>query len=229
MEKIVSDWYESNYSKVNLTGNSDSFAARKIHRLIESGRQGVQYSKCLEIGTNNSSHLPFVKHPWSEYTLLDLRPEAGTQSDPYMTLSGVRFIQADVHSLPFEDDSVDRVISTCLFHHLEDPLQAMKELIRVVRPGGVIDIFLPSDPGLSYRVVRFLTTSLKARKHGVLLELKYFNAIEHRNHIKSLIVMAQYVFESQNINLDWFPIPANTWNLNLACVLRVNNVKKMGR
>lgn len=229
MEKIVSDWYESNYSKVNLTGNSGSFAARKIHKLIESGRPGVQYSKCLEIGTNNSSHLPFVKHSWSEYTLLDLRPKADTQSDRYMTLPGVRFIQADVHSLPFEDDSVDRVISTCLFHHLEDPLKAMKELNRVVRPSGVIDIFLPSDPGLAYRVVRFLTTSIKARKHGVLLESKYLNAIEHRNHIKSLIVQAQYVFGSQNIDLDWFPIPVNTWNLNLSCVLRVNNVKKMER
>lgn len=227
MEKIVSDWYATNYSIINLTGDSESFAARKIHRLIESGRQGVQYSRCLEIGTNNSSHLPFIKHSWSEYTLLDLRPEAGTQSDRYMTLSGVRFIQADVHLLPFQDNSIDRVISTCLFHHLEDPLQAMKELNRVVRPGGVIDIFLPSDPGVAYRVVRFFTTSIKARKHDVLLESKYINAIEHRNHIKSLIVMGQYVFGPQNLALDWFPFPINTWNLNLACVLRVNNVKKI--
>ena len=229
MEKIVSDWYESNYSKVNLTGNSGSFAARKIHRLIESGRQGGHYSKCLEVGTNNSSHLPFVKHSWSEYILLDLRPKECTQSDPDMISSGIRFIQTDVHSLPFEDDSIDRVISNCLFHHLEDPLQAMKELNRVVRSGGVIDIFLPTDPGLAYRVVRFLTTSIRARKHGVLLESKYLNAIEHKNQIKSLIVMAQYVFGRQNIDLDWFPIPVNTWNLNLSRVLRVNNVKKMER
>lgn len=229
MEKIVSDWYESNYEKVNLTGKSDGFAARKIHRLIESGRLGGHYPKCLEVGSNNSSHLPFVKHSWSEYTLLDLRPKAVSQSNSNMISPGVRFIQADVHSLAFENSYIDRAISTCLFHHLEDPLQAMKELNRVVRAGGVIDIFLPSDPGLAYRVVRFLTTNIKARKHGVLLESKYLNAIEHRNHIKSLIVMAQYVFGPDNLHLDWFPIPVNTWNLNLSCVLRINNVKKMER
>jgi SAM-dependent methyltransferase len=38
--------------------------------------------------------------------------------------------------LPFEDASFDAVFSHALFEHLSDPLRAMGELLRVVKPGA---------------------------------------------------------------------------------------------
>lgn len=227
MEKIVRDWYDSNYEKVNSAGKSDSFAAKKIHKLIEYHRHSGIYAKCLEVGTNNLSHVPFVHHSWNEYTLLDLRSKSKDQSNTGIILSGVSFVQADIHLLPFQDNLFDRAIATCLFHHLEDPLKAMKELKRVVRSRGIIDIFLPCDPGFAYRLIRSLTTSLKAKKHGVLIESNYLHAIEHRNHIKSLILMTKYLYGPENLHLDWFPFKLGSWNLNLSSVIRIDNVKGM--
>ena len=102
----------------------------------------------------------------------------------------------------------------------------MRELKRVVRPGGIIDLFLPCDPGFLYRAIRLLTTGLKAKKHGVVEESNYLNAIEHRNHIKSLILMAKYIYGPENLHIEWFPIKLASWNFNLSCVIRIDNVKK---
>jgi len=52
-------------------------------------------------------------------------------------------IVGDVHDLPLADNSVDAVIAMCILTHVEDPQKAMKEMYRVLRPGGHIFMFLP--------------------------------------------------------------------------------------
>jgi SAM-dependent methyltransferase len=49
---------------------------------------------------------------------------------------------ADAESLPFEDSSFDRVYSWGVLHHTPDTARAVREAIRVVRPGGDIRVML---------------------------------------------------------------------------------------
>lgn len=53
-------------------------------------------------------------------------------------LDGVRFDVADVHALPFPDDSFDVVHAHQVLQHVGDPVRALSELRRVCRPGGVV-------------------------------------------------------------------------------------------
>lgn len=50
----------------------------------------------------------------------------------------VKFRVADARKLPFEDDSFDVVISESVNIFFEDKNQAMREYIRVVKPGGYV-------------------------------------------------------------------------------------------
>ncbi len=50
---------------------------------------------------------------------------------------------ADVQRLPLRDDSVDAVIATGLFEHVEDVNALIAEIHRVVRPGGMAHIEMP--------------------------------------------------------------------------------------
>jgi SAM-dependent methyltransferase len=53
-------------------------------------------------------------------------------------LANVTFEVADVHALRFADDSFDVVHAHQVLQHLADPVQALREMRRVCRPGGVV-------------------------------------------------------------------------------------------
>jgi demethylmenaquinone methyltransferase/2-methoxy-6-polyprenyl-1,4-benzoquinol methylase len=50
----------------------------------------------------------------------------------------VRFVQASADSLPFPDKSFDALTFTYLMRYVPDPAATLRELVRVVRPGGSI-------------------------------------------------------------------------------------------
>ena len=50
--------------------------------------------------------------------------------------SSVSFQVADVAQLPFEDRSVDLVVSTISMHHWTDLAAGLREVVRVLRPGA---------------------------------------------------------------------------------------------
>jgi ubiquinone/menaquinone biosynthesis C-methylase UbiE len=52
----------------------------------------------------------------------------------------LRFVQADIQRLPFEDATFDRCYADRIFIHLPDPQLALAELVCVTRPGGKIVI-----------------------------------------------------------------------------------------
>ena len=53
-----------------------------------------------------------------------------------------RLQRADVEDLPFPDDSFDLVYSWGVLHHSPDPPRAIKEVWRVLRPGGVARVMI---------------------------------------------------------------------------------------
>lgn len=53
----------------------------------------------------------------------------------------LELVQADVMNLGFADESFDTVITSCTMCSVPDPVQALRELHRVLRPGGSILMF----------------------------------------------------------------------------------------
>jgi ubiquinone/menaquinone biosynthesis C-methylase UbiE len=52
--------------------------------------------------------------------------------------------QMDAANMTFRDESFDFVYSTAVFQHLQDPARVVREIVRVLRPGGAFYIdFLP--------------------------------------------------------------------------------------
>jgi SAM-dependent methyltransferase len=52
-------------------------------------------------------------------------------------------IVGDVHDLPLEDNSVDAFICIALLEHVEEPQKAVREIYRILKPGGYCYIYVP--------------------------------------------------------------------------------------
>ncbi|MGW2742313.1 class I SAM-dependent methyltransferase [Streptomyces sp. NPDC001450] len=76
---------------------------------------------------------------------------AGVDLTPAMLQAAVRagrhqegrLLLADVAALPLRSDSMDAVFAAGLIAHLPQPSENLRELVRVVRPGGMLALFHP--------------------------------------------------------------------------------------
>lgn len=66
----------------------------------------------------------------------DLSPQLLAQASQRCQ-DNLRFVQADVYALPFEDNSFDFVYARFLFQHLDVPEAAAASIHRVLAPGGI--------------------------------------------------------------------------------------------
>ena len=63
-------------------------------------------------------------------------------------LTNARFEHADIHSLPFDAGSFDAAIVSRVLEHLPNPVAAMREVRRVLKPGGVVGACSPDYGGI---------------------------------------------------------------------------------
>jgi ubiquinone/menaquinone biosynthesis C-methylase UbiE len=60
----------------------------------------------------------------------------------------IRLEHVDAKGLPYPDASFDAVISNSIVHHIPQPIRVVREMLRVLRPGGLLfvrDLLRPPD------------------------------------------------------------------------------------
>lgn len=74
-----------------------------------------------------------------DYHGIDTSTEMLAQAKSRMQHAGLRadLLQADVLSLPYDDQSFDVVMAAHVLEHLPDPQRALAEMVRVLKPGGM--------------------------------------------------------------------------------------------
>jgi len=74
---------------------------------------------------------------------IDFQPSQVAHAQALSVARGVmntRFEVADAYRLPFPDDSFDAVFAHAVLWHLREPVKALVEMRRVLRPGGIVGI-----------------------------------------------------------------------------------------
>jgi len=59
-------------------------------------------------------------------------------------LDPTRIVNATGEALPFPDNTFDIVYSTNVLEHVNDPAQVLREAVRVLKPGGTMQIVVPN-------------------------------------------------------------------------------------
>ena len=156
-----------------------------------------------------------------EYYALDLKDASGSKFTLASSLP-ISWVQANAQDLPFSDGSIDRVVVTCLLHHLDDPYQCLSEINRVLRVGGEFAIAMPTDPGMLNRLIKKMITKPAMRRNGIENpDLIY--ALDHRNHINGLLTLISYKFE-KDVKFYYLPFRVRSWNFNVMVLAKGKKV-----
>jgi ubiquinone/menaquinone biosynthesis C-methylase UbiE len=128
--------------------------------------------KVLDVGTG-TAQIPILLYQQSEGIKLravDLSPDMLDVARANIVLAdlmeSIVLAVEDSKSLPHQDDTFDVVISNSLIHHLADPAAALREAVRVLRPGGLLfvrDLVRPEDESALEELVDRYTAEASPR------------------------------------------------------------------
>ncbi|MDT0684917.1 class I SAM-dependent methyltransferase [Autumnicola psychrophila] len=88
--------------------------------------------KVLHFAPEQAFYSRFRKLANIDYTTTDLN-------------SPLADVKADINNLPFDDNAYDFIFCNHVLEHIPDDTQAMKELYRVLKPGGTAILQIPQD------------------------------------------------------------------------------------
>jgi SAM-dependent methyltransferase len=100
----------------------------------------------LDIGCGPGRLLRQAKALYPDATLLGVDPEGASLRSASLLLPSGTFFLGTVEALPLPDDSVDLAVSTFSFHHWPQPAEGVRQVARVLRPGGrllIADLWPP--------------------------------------------------------------------------------------
>jgi len=131
---------------------SPSVSNQKALELIVHSADAGPEDTVLDVGCGPGllvcAYARVVRHA----TGIDLTPamlEQARNAAHDQRLANVSWQQGDVTQLPYPNAHFSIVSSRFVFHHLEQPLVVLKEMVRVCAPGGmvmVIDVQASADP-----------------------------------------------------------------------------------
>jgi SAM-dependent methyltransferase/uncharacterized protein YbaR (Trm112 family) len=102
--------------------------------------------KVLDAGCGNGRFAYYAAKYGAEVWAIDLGPAVEVARKNTEQAGRVQVVQADLHRPPFALESFDFIYSIGVLHHLPDPEDAFQNLLRYLKPGGQIQIYLYWKP-----------------------------------------------------------------------------------
>src|SRR6266567_1548744 len=109
--------------------NADLEPYRKRALSLAEGR-------VLEIGIGSGMNLPFYTDRATEILGLDPQPKLLAMASRETSMVPATLVEGSAESIPLEDASVDTVVMTWSLCSIPDPVKALEEMRRVLKPSG---------------------------------------------------------------------------------------------
>lgn len=145
----------------------------------------AQDANILDVGTSTGTNLRMLRDlGFTNVSGLDASDEAIR----FCQEKGFDYVhKGDACAMPFYDCSFDLVLATDVIEHLDDDVGALREIVRVLRPGGHVLITVPAFSSLwglqddvSHHKRRYRKQALNSLVTGASLHIDrsfYFNFI----------------------------------------------------
>ncbi len=121
-------------------------------------------TKVLDLGCGSGRWTKYMADQAGFIEAVDPSEAVFSAASVYGDLPNVRFTQAGIDTIPFEDNSFDFVISLGVLHHIPDTAKALKTLMTKLKPGGYALIYLYyalDNRGALYRLIFNASTLIR--------------------------------------------------------------------
>jgi len=143
-------------SKVPKVASKARLARQAIDRfLLDVAAQISPDALVVDGGAGNCKHKNFFPHV--RYIAFDFKPRR-------QRAYGEIDLSADLYQLPFRKDTFEAAINVDVLEHLREPKEVLKELCRVLRPGGNLFLIAPQgwqEHGMPHDYFRFTSSGLR--------------------------------------------------------------------
>jgi|GEM_PF-81598 len=123
--EMYGEW-ESNFLEYVFPHGPDFFRGKRV----------------LDVGCGNGRHAYYAAKFGAEVWAIDLGKTVEVARRNTAECKSIHVVQADLHHLPFAPESFDFIYLIGVLHHLPDPEAAFRNLLRFLKPGGEILIYL---------------------------------------------------------------------------------------
>ena len=158
------DYDSMDHSSVNRVFVDDLLSAANAAGFSERLVSRNERLRVLDVGTGTAQiPIEFCQRPVNaDIVAIDLAVEMLLLAEQNIRNAGLHgrilLEHVDAKELPFDDGEFDWVISNSIVHHIPEPIDSLREMQRVLKPGGLLfvrDLLRPDSPEEVEQIVQF--------------------------------------------------------------------------
>jgi len=145
------------YGDLQSAEKLKSSAVREFYerRVLEIGLDGLESSRlrCLDLGCGRGIFTRLLNKRFRFVIGTDFALQAVLTAKRIVRRDSVVFLSSDANFLPFSKDSVDFIVIKDFIHHLDEPSKVLKEIHRILKPGGTLLSVEPNNRNFTGQII----------------------------------------------------------------------------
>jgi len=209
--------YDSYYPKIDLS--LPDIIHERLGEIVGDFKTFRKNNRMLDIGFGSAILMQIARKKGWQVNGLEISAPAIENAQKL----GFEVFKGELAEAGFPDDHFDVVMASEILEHLSEPQKILKEIARILRPGGLLWGTTPSCRGMSYRLMKLGWTVVSPPEHiqlfsvkgmRVMLEKAGFSNVDLRTYNLDPMEIIQHFRRSANENGDEFDRVTSSYQLN---------------